>query len=113
MVFPFCVNRSQLVFNTDMTDHPSAIQFPVDTDIYFEKEIKHNAIVGPCQNIPFQVHYSPFLSTPNAREARQVILNLSAPYGCSVDACIHDNMYDNIPYLLPLSREYCKIHSLA
>ena len=41
-----------------------ALQFPDDIDIYFQKEIKHIVIVGPCEQIPFAVHYSSLLSSP-------------------------------------------------
>ena len=98
--FPLCVDRNQFKFNTDVVNHSSATLFPSDIDKYFEKEIKHKAIVGPCHNIPFVTHYSPLLSRPKPDDTRRVIVNLSAPYGNSVNDCIAKDVYDNVPFTL-------------
>ena len=63
-----CVDISQFVFNTNVVNHLSAEQFPMDTDAYFNKEINHKAIVGPCRDIPFKVHYPSLLSRPKAED---------------------------------------------
>ena len=62
--FPLCVDRSNFVYNGHVVNHQSAEQFPADIEAYFQKELKHSVIVGPCDDIPFFVHYSPLLSRP-------------------------------------------------
>ena len=46
--FPLCIDRSRFVFNENHHNHPSADQYPSDVTAYFNKEVKHKAIVGPC-----------------------------------------------------------------
>ena len=55
---------------------------------YFTKELSHNAIVGPCTNLPFKVYHSPMLSTPKDNDTRRVIVNLSHPYGNSINVLL-------------------------
>ena len=74
--FPLCVDRNKLVFNTEVVNHPSAVQFPDDINIYFQTEISHKAIVGPCQNVPLPVHYCPLSSRPKMRDSGKVIVTL-------------------------------------
>ena len=98
--FPLCIDKQTLNYNTDVHNHPSATQFPSDIDAYFEKEVKHKALVGPCKNIPFPVHYSPLLSRPKPNDTRRVIVNLSSPYGDSVNDHIENGWYDGASYEL-------------
>ena len=83
--FPLCINRDQFQLNTECTNHPSAVNFPSDVDAYFRKETKHKAFVGPCESIPFPVHFSPLLSRPKEGDTRRIIVNMSFPYGSSVN----------------------------
>ena len=87
-------------FNTECTNHPSAVNFPSDVDAYFRKETKHKAIVGPCENIPFPIHYSPLLSRPKEGDTRRIIVNMSFPYGSSVNDNISNNEYDGVDFQL-------------
>ena len=98
--FPLCVERSNLVHNGHVVNYQSAEQFPADIEAYFQKELNHNAIVGPCDAIPFLVHYSPLLSRPKSGDTCRVIVNLSAPYGASVNDCITNELYDGVPFKL-------------
>ena len=98
--FPLCVNRDSFVYNKDIVNHPSASQFASDIDAYFEKELKNRAIVGPCGDLPFQVHYSPILSRPKADDTRWVIVKLSHPWGHAVNDCISNEVYDGVAYTL-------------
>ena len=59
--FPLCVNRMDLQVCTNVDNHPSAVNFPEDVDIYFEKELSHQAIVGPCKSFPFPVQLLPYV----------------------------------------------------
>ena len=98
--FPLCVNRASLHFNSHVENHPSAVNYPHDVDVYFDKELSHQAIVGPFEEIPFPVHYSPLLSRPKPDDTRRIIANLSFPYGASLNDCISDGIYDNVPFQL-------------
>ena len=98
--FPLCVHRDQFQFNSLVENHPSAVNFPSDVDTYFHKELAHKAIVGPYDNFPFPVHYSPMLSRPKPDDTRRVIVNLSYPYGASLNDCICDTTYDNVHFKL-------------
>ena len=98
--FPLCIDKQALNYNIDVNNYPSAMQFPRDIDAYFKKEIKPKAIVGPCENIPFAVHYSPLLSRPKPTDTCRVIVNLSSPYGDSVNDHIANVCYDGALYEL-------------
>ena len=98
--FPLCMNRDQFQLNTECTNHPSAVNFSSDVDAYFRKETKHKAIVGPCENIPFPIHYSPLLSRPKEGDTRRIIVNMSFPYGSSVNDNISNNEYDGVDFQL-------------
>ena len=58
--FPLCVNKQALQYNTDVTNYQSAEEYPHDMLSYFNKELSHKAIVGPCHGFPFPVHFSPY-----------------------------------------------------
>ena len=98
--FPLCVHRDSFVCNKDIGNLPSASQFPSDIDTYFEKEFKNRAIVGPYGDFPFQDHYSPMFSTPKADDTRQVIVNLSHPWGYAVNDYISNEVDDGVAYTL-------------
>ena len=98
--FPLCLDRSKFVFNSNCDNHTSATQFPSDVSAYFNKEVKHKAIVGPCQNIPFPTHFSPMLTRYKQDDTRRVIVNLSYPKGQSVNDCINDGVYDDVTFTL-------------
>ena len=98
--FPLCVNKETFVFNNNVVNHPSAEQFPDDIEAYFGKELENRAIVGPCKDFPFNVHYSPILSRPKTDDTRRVIVNLSHPWGQAVNDHISNEIYDRVPYSL-------------
>ena len=74
--------------------------YPRDVDIYFNKELAHQSIVDPCTSFPFPVHYSPLLSRPKPDDSRRIIVNLSFPYGASVNDCIKNDVYDGVQFKL-------------
>ena len=96
--FPLCVNRKDLQVCTNVVNHPSAVNYPSDVDLYFKKELSHQDIVGPCTSFPFPVHYFPLLSRPKPDDSRRIIVNLSSPYGASANDCIDNDVYDNVPF---------------
>ena len=60
----------------------------------------NRAIIGPCVDFPFQVHYSPILSRPKVDDTRRVIVNLSHPWGRAVIDYISNEVYDEVAYTL-------------
>ena len=77
--FPLCVDKQALEYNKNVSNYQSAEQYPHDMSSYFHKELKHTAIVCPCNGPPFPVHYSPLLSRPKPNDTCRVIVNFSAP----------------------------------
>ena len=98
--FPLCIDRDSFQYNSSGDNHPSATNFPMDVDAYFKKETEHKAIVGPCNHIPFPVHYSPLLSRPKPDDTRRVIVNMSYPYGASLNDRISNTHYDGVDFTL-------------
>ena len=98
--FPLCADRSSIAFGQLVENHPSANNFPEDVDIYLNKELRHQTIVGPFKQIPFPVHYSSLLSRPKPGDSRRIIVKLSHPAGTSVNNGISDCVYNNRPFLL-------------
>ena len=98
--FPLCIDRDSFQYNSSGDNHPSATNFPMDVDAYFKKETEHKAIVGPCNHIPFPVHYSPLLSRPKPDDTRRVIVNMSYPYGASLNDKISNTHYDGVDFTL-------------
>ena len=98
--FPLCVDRKDFSHNSSVKNHPSALQYSADVDAYFEKEVKHKAIVGPSVGFPFPVHSSPLLSRPKSNDTSRIIVNLSSPYGDSVNDRIGHDVYDGSAFTL-------------
>ena len=53
---------------------------------------------GPA--FPFPVHHSPLLSRPKPDDTRRIIVNLSFPYGDSVNDRISNAIYDGVNFQL-------------
>ena len=73
---------------TGMTNHSSARQHPVSVGNYIAKELKHEALIGPMEEAPFEpwTRTSPLMTRPKADPAlRRVILDLSFPEDESVN----------------------------
>ena len=81
-------------------NHPSAVKFPEDVHAYFNKELTHKAIAGPFNDFQFPVHYSPMLTRPKTDDTRRVIVNLSYPYGHSVNDAISKDVHDTVQFNL-------------
>ena len=76
------------------TDHPQALRN------YISKELKHEAVVGPFDRIPFQtkVGISPLSSRPKKEsDDRYIILDLSFPIGKAVNDGIIKDDYMGFP----------------
>ena len=94
----FLWGKQALGYNTKVSYYQSEEQYPHDMASYFEKELKHKAIVGPSIDPLFPVHFSTLLSRPKANDTCRVIVNLSAPK--VVLSMIVKDCYDGEPYAL-------------
>ena len=86
------------------SNHKSAIEYPGDINAYLIEELQFKAIVGPFDHHPCPGgHISPFLTRekPNS-ENRRVIVDLSWPFGQSVNAGIDKTPYLGTYFLLTL-----------
>ena len=53
----------------------------------------------------FPIHYSPLLSRPKEGGTRRIIVNMSFPYGASVNDNINNNEYDGVDFVQELGNE--------
>ena len=92
--FPLDFNRS-CTLCCERKNHSSALQYPSHVDTYLQEEIEYGAIVGPFSTNPIQnCHFPPFLTCEKSgSDKRRVIIDLSWPQGCSVNAGIDKNLY--------------------
>ena len=73
---------------------------------YVRREVALGALLGPFTNLPFQpwTQLSPIMTRPKKNSlSRRIIVDLSYPRGCSVNAGIRKGMYQGLPstYTLP------------
>ena len=72
--FPLTLNYKDFTYNTEVNNHPSAIQFPQAVKDYLVTEISYNVMVGP-----FDTHPPPLknFTSPNddKTQARQLSQN--------------------------------------
>lgn len=67
-------------------NHPSAIHHLNHVRSFVQKEIQHNTILGPFNELPFApwCRVSPLMTHPkNECQERRIIMDLSFPHGCS------------------------------
>ena len=85
-------------------NHPSANQHPADIDAYLDKELRHSAIIGPADRLPFQwPRTNPMMTRPKKdSSSRRVIVDLSMPQDASVNSGIPRNSLDGAPFKLRL-----------
>ena len=99
--FPLSLINPNELNNTKITNHFSACQYPQQVQEYIDKELNLWAILGPVDNIPHeQFHCSPLLTRPKDINKRRVILNLSHPYGNSVNSHVDADNFDGSPFIL-------------
>ena len=85
-------------------NHPSANKHPADIDAYLNKELRHSAIIGPADRLPFQwPRTNPMMTRPKKdSSSRRVIVDLSMPQDASVNSGIPRNSLDGAPFKLRL-----------
>ena len=75
--FPLSLSEPELLNNTSITNHHSALQYPAAVDDYLQKEISLGAIIGLVDQVNSNMyHCSPLLSRPKDEKKRRIILNL-------------------------------------
>ena len=97
--YPLSLKNAHKLCNKEVTNHFSARQYPTQVQDYIDKESKLGALLGPVNNID-HYHCSPLLTRPKDTDKRRVILNLSYPYGQSVNDHVHKEEYDSNPFIL-------------
>ena len=95
------ITNPQELCNKEVTNHYSARQYPKQVQEYLDKEKEFGALLGPIDNITHsQYHCSPLLTRPKDTDKRRVILNLSYPYGQSLNDHVQKNAFDSAPFIL-------------
>ena len=99
--FPLSLANPDNLHNIKVVNHHSAIQYPDAVNDYLHREIALGAIVGPVDDITCKnYHCSPLLSRPKDSDKRRIILNLSHPYGNSVNDNVPRDTFDGHPFSL-------------
>ena len=84
--FPLSFTDPEVLRNTDVSKHFSALQYPTAVQEYLDKEKSLGAILGRVNEQNYSgFHCSPLLTRPKETDKRRVILNLSYPHGCSLN----------------------------
>ena len=99
--FPLSLVDPSSLHNVEICNHPSALAYPKVVDQYISKEVGLGAMLGPCDYRDFD-HYpcSILLTRPKDRNKRRVILNLSHPYGASVNDSVSKSHFDGRRFTL-------------
>ena len=99
--FPLSLINPDELNNVQITNHFSACQYPHQVQEYIDKEVGLGAILGPVDNIIHEnFHCSPLLTRPKDTNKRRVILNLSHPYGNSVNSHVDVKNFDGSSFIL-------------
>ena len=112
--FPLSLINPSELNNTQITNHFSACQYPQKVQEYIDKEVSLGAILGPVDNVVHeQFHHSPLLTRPKDINKRRVILNLSHPYGNSVNSHVDANNFDGSLFVLKLTTVDDIVHDIV
>ena len=87
--------------NTQIYNHYSATQFPEEVERYLNMKTEHGAMLGPINQVNSSAfHCSLLLSRPKDRNKNRIILNLSHPYGASVNDHVSNDAFDKNKFTL-------------
>ena len=91
--FPLDFDRSRHLQST-LVNHASARLYPDHVDKYIEEEVGFQAMLGPLDFKPFDVHISPFMTWAKSdSESRRTIMDLSFPKGLSINDGVLKDTY--------------------
>ena len=91
--FPLDFDRSRDLQST-LVNHASARLYPDHVDKYIEEEVGFQAMLGPLDSKPFDVHISPFMTRAKSdSESRRTIMDLSFPKGLSINDGVLKDTY--------------------
>ena len=83
--FPLDFDRNSALHSTEL-NHKSALDYINHIDQYLQEELSYQAIYGPFDNKPIQMHISPLMSRSEQNsDKRRTIIDLSWPHGASVN----------------------------
>ena len=99
----YAVNR---IPTATLRNHKEQIDNSPHIEKYISTELKHNAIIGPFMNTPFEpwCQFSPIMTRPKKNSVeRRIIVDLSFPKGHSVNSGIRRGCYlgKELTYTLP------------
>ena len=99
--FPLSLSDPEPLNNTSISNHHSALQYPTAVDDYLQKEISLGAIIGPVDHGGSDMYQClPLLSSPKGNQTRRIILNISHPYGNSVNDRLPRDKFDGKAFTL-------------
>jgi hypothetical protein len=90
---------------TSITNHGSALKFPVEVDNYFTEESKFNSLLGPFEDPSFaDLHCTPLMTAPKDGTKRRIIVDLSysSDLAESVNSTVSKFHYLGMPFNLKL-----------
>ena len=99
--FPLSLTDPDVLHNTEINNHFSALQYPTAVQEYLDKEKSLGAMLGPVNRVNYPgFHCSPLLTRPKDTDKRRVILNLSYPHGCSLNDNVDKLHFDGKKFVL-------------
>ena len=91
--FPLDFDRARDLQST-LVNHASARMYPDHVDKYVQEEVDFQAVLGPLDHEPFDIHISPFMTREKLdSNSRRTIMDLSFSKGLSVNDGILNNIY--------------------
>ena len=98
--FPIDFDRSRPLISAEV-NHVSGHEYGSDIEKYLKEEVSFNAMYGPFQEKPINMHISPMMTREKqGSDNRMTIVDLSWPHGCSVNDGVYKNSYLNSYYYL-------------
>ena len=98
--FPIDFDRYCPLMSTEV-NHTSDHEYGTGIDNYLKEEVAFNAMYGPFQNKPINMHISPTMTREKqGSDNRRTIVDLSWPHGCSINDGVYRNRYLDSYYYL-------------
>ena len=99
--FPLLIVNPDSITNHTVANYFCALQHPNQVTEYLTKEKAKGAILGPVDVITTeQYHCFPLLTQPKDSDKKKVILNLSYPYGASLNDAVDKTHFDGMKFNL-------------